>query len=53
MHRELNIELFKSLEAMDAFKKLIPTSARMLYGYEDVYNAIQMVFAGGEDLEKR
>jgi len=53
MHRELNIELFKSLEAMDAFKKLIPASARMLYGYEDVYNAVQMIFAGGEDLEKR
>ncbi len=53
MHKELNVQLFKALESMDVFKKLIPTSARMLYGYEDVYNAIQMVFAGGEDLEKR
>ncbi len=53
MHKELNVQLFKALESMDVFKKLIPTSARMLYGYEDVYNAIQMIFAGGEDLEKR
>ncbi|MCD6276194.1 MAG: ATP/GTP-binding protein [Thermoplasmata archaeon] len=53
MRKELSIELFKALENIDAFRTLIPTSARMLYGYEDVYNAIQMTFAGGEDLEKR
>ncbi len=53
MSKELSVELFKALESMDVFKKLIPTSARMLYGYEDIYSTIQMVFAGGEDLEKR
>jgi len=53
MRKELSIELFKALENIDAFRTLIPISARMLYGYEDVYNAIQMTFAGGEDLEKR
>ncbi len=53
MRKELSIELFKALENIDAFRTLIPTSARMLYGYEDVYSAIQLQFAGGEDLEKR
>jgi len=53
MRKELSVELFKALENIDAFRTLIPTSARMLYGYEDVYNVIQMTFAGGEDLEKR
>ncbi len=53
MHKELSIELFKSLESMNVFRTLIPTSARMLYGYEDVYSTIQMYFGAGEDLEKR
>ncbi len=53
MHRELNVEVFKALESMDVFKRLIPTSARMLYGYEDIYSILQMYFAAGEDLEKR
>ncbi len=53
MQKELSIELFKALENINAFRTLIPTSARMLYGYEDVYSTIQLTFAGGEDLEKR
>jgi len=53
MHKELNIGLFKALESMDVFRKLIPTSARMLYGYEDIYTTLQLYFSGGEDLEKR
>ena len=53
MRKELSIELFKALENIDAFRTLIPTSARMLYGYEDVYSALQLTFAGGEDIEKR
>ena len=53
MSKELSVELFKSLENMDVFKKLIPTSARMLYGYEDIYSTIQLIFSGGEDLERR
>ncbi len=53
MYRELTVELFKALENLDVFKTLVPTSARMLYGFEDVYSTLQMIFAGGEDLEKR
>jgi len=53
MRKELSIELFKALENIDAFRTLIPTSARMLYGYEDVYTALQLSFAGGEDIEKK
>jgi hypothetical protein len=53
MHRELNVELFRAMESMDVFKRLIPTSARMLYGYEDVYSEVQLAFGAGEDLEKR
>ncbi len=53
MQKELNIQIFRVLEDMQVFKTPIPTSAKMFYGYDDVYATLQMLFGGGEDLEKR
>jgi selenocysteine-specific translation elongation factor len=35
---------------MDAFSKLIPTSAETGEGIADLYNEVQQVLYGGEDL---
>ncbi|MCQ5376199.1 MAG: ATP/GTP-binding protein, partial [Methanomassiliicoccales archaeon] len=48
----LSLELFKALENIGMYKELTPVSAELPYGMEDIYNAIQQYFAGGEDLTK-
>ncbi|MEW5759264.1 MAG: ATP/GTP-binding protein [Candidatus Thermoplasmatota archaeon] len=48
----LSAEIFKALEDLGIFKKLIPTSSEELFGFEDIYDAIQEVYSGGEDLSK-
>lgn len=50
MHTKLSIELFKALEDIGTFKSLIPASSETGMGMEDLYNTIQQIFAGGEDL---
>jgi len=47
----MNIELFRVLEDIGLYKGLIPTSAESSEGMADLYNAIQQVHFGGEDLE--
>lgn len=46
----LSIELFKVLEDMDVYKNLVPISSETNFGMEDLYNIIQQVYMGGEDL---
>ena len=46
----LSAELFKALESIGAYKTLVPASAMEPSGMEDIYNAIQQFFEGGEDL---
>lgn len=53
MQTQLSIDLFKILEDIGVYKKLIKTSSKTFEGIEDLYNEIQQVFYGGEDLEKR
>jgi GTPase SAR1 family protein len=53
MQTQLSLELFKALETVGTYKALTPVSARNGTGLEDIYNLIQQVFMGGEDLEKR
>jgi GTPase SAR1 family protein len=48
---QMNVELFRVLEDMELYKGLIPTSAETGEGMEDIYNAIQQIHFGGEDLE--
>jgi GPN-loop GTPase len=46
----LGIELFKALESIGAYKKMVPASASEPSGLEDIYDMIQQSFDGGEDL---
>ena len=46
----LNVEIFRALEITDAYKPLIPTSAETGEGIADLYNEVQQVLYGGEDL---
>ncbi len=49
----LDVEFLKALESIGVYRRLTPVSSELPFGMEDVYSAIQEVFAGGEDLEKR
>ena len=49
---QFNIELFRALETVGAFRNFIKVSAQELTGIEDIYVAVQNHFAGGEDLTK-
>jgi GTPase SAR1 family protein len=51
--KQLSIELFKVLEELSAYRTLTTISAETFLGMEDLYNAVQQVFYGGEELEKR
>ena len=46
----LDVSFFESLETIGVYKRLIPVSAEEMSGFEDVYDQIQQVFEGGEDL---
>ncbi len=46
----LGIELFKALEAIGAYRKVVPASAVEPSGLEDIYDMVQESFEGGEDL---
>uniref|UniRef100_A0A7C3VBW6 GTPase n=1 Tax=Archaeoglobus fulgidus TaxID=2234 RepID=A0A7C3VBW6_ARCFL len=50
--KTLNLELFFLLKDSGLFRPLIPASAVTGYGMEDIYDAVQEIFYGGEDLER-
>ena len=50
-HLELGLGFLRVIEDHEAFSELHPVSAKTGEGLEDVYNMIQQVYAGGEDLE--
>jgi len=52
-HTLFSNELVKAMESMGSRRELLPVSAETGFGMEDIYTKIQMLFAGGEDLEKR
>jgi hypothetical protein len=52
MHVQSSIELFKALEILDTYREVMPTSSEKGTGMEDIYNAVQQMFFGGEDLSK-
>ncbi len=49
----LNFEIFKILENIGTTKTLIPVSSTEFFGFEDLYNIAQQLYASCEDLEKR
>ncbi len=50
--KALSLELFLMLKDSGLFRPLIPVSAVTGRGMDDIYDGIQEVFYGGEDLEK-
>jgi len=50
--KTLNLELFLLLKDAGLFRPIIPASALTGYGMEDIYDAIQEIFYGGDDLER-
>jgi hypothetical protein len=49
---QFNIEMFRALEAVGAFRNFYTVSSETLVGMEDVYQAVQNHFFGGEELTK-
>ncbi|MFH0816078.1 MAG: ATP/GTP-binding protein [Methanobacteriota archaeon] len=52
-HLPLTNELVKVIESLGMSKKLIASSSETGEGVSDIYSAAQMIFDGGEDLERR
>jgi len=50
MNAILNAEVFKALETLGLFQSIAPASALESYGMDDIYAAVQNVFAAGEDI---
>jgi hypothetical protein len=46
----LDVSFFESLETIGVFRRLIPVSADALFGFDEMYAQVQMVFEGGEDI---
>ncbi len=52
MHNQLSVEFLSAIKSFGAGQKLIPASSTYGFGMEDIYNAAQEVFYGGEDLDR-
>ncbi len=46
----LDVEFMKGLETIGVYRRLLPVSSEAMFGFEEVYNQVQLVFEGGEDL---
>ena len=51
MEREMGISVFRMLEDLSASGSLMPVCSADGYGMPDIYNYLQQLFAGGEDVE--
>ncbi len=52
LRNQLNIEFLSALMSFDKGQKLLPVSSTYGSGMEDVYNTVQQIFYGGEDLSR-
>ncbi len=52
LRNQLNIEFLSALRSFDAGQKLHPVSSTYGSGMEDIYNTVQQIYYGGEDLSK-
>jgi GTPase SAR1 family protein len=52
LRNQLNIEFLSALMSFDKGQKLLPVSSTYGSGMEDVYNIIQQIFYGGEDISR-
>lgn len=47
----MNLEFLKAMESVGMYRELTPVSSEDGTGMEDIYNAVQQYFEGGEDAE--
>lgn len=52
LRNQLNIEFLSALMSFDKGQKLLPVSSTYGSGMEDVYNTVQQIFYGGEDISR-
>ncbi len=52
MRTQLSTEFLLALKSFGADQHIIPVSSTYGYGMEDIYNAAQQMFSGGEDLNQ-
>lgn len=52
MDAQLGAEFVRGLESLDTYLPIVPTSSETSSGLEDLYNYVQQLFFGGEDLTK-
>jgi len=52
MQNQLSIEFLSALKSFGASQKIIPASSTYGSGMEDIYNTVQQIYFGGEDLSK-
>jgi len=52
LRNQLSIEFLSALRSFGASQTIIPVSSTYGSGLEDIYNAVQQIFYGGEDLSK-
>lgn len=48
----LDVEFLKALESTGVYRRLTPISSELMFGFEDLYTAVQQTFQGGEDIER-
>ncbi len=48
---QVSVEFLQALDALGAGRPLVPASSDELQGMEDIYNVVQQVLRGGEDIE--
>ncbi len=52
LRNQLNIEFLSALKSFGAGQKLLPVSSTYGSGMEDIYNSVQQIYYGGEDLSR-
>ena len=52
MQSQLSIEFLSALKSFGASQNIIPASSTYGSGMEDIYNTVQQIYFGGEDLSK-
>jgi GTPase SAR1 family protein len=52
LRNQLNIEFLSALRSFDKGQELFPVSSTYGSGMEDIYNTVQQIYYGGEDLSR-
>lgn len=50
MEQQLSVEVFRALDALGVYRRLLPVSALDMIGLDAIYTHMQSIFYGGEDI---